>query len=340
MDQERISESINKFYEYNHIDPDQYTADMMEAYTKNKACDARIARDKLREKVEVWIRGFQEADRKYFLKLLENYKYFSERELTYRFALLCKYIFDELEISGVEKHEVLFVTVPSAGGVAGGGDFIRSYLIKVNLEWGIDKNQIISDISKMGEKTLEGRKAIIFIDDIVGTGFSVRKIIVQFLKHFPGINKERYLWGMAGIMVMKSAVRYIKNKVKALGIDLALYVQPENYIRSCMTGNYIFGESEVKQIEEVIKEYEKSIGSDKKTGEDFVMGFRACKLLLSFYYNTPNNTLCTFWKYTEQNNPVFPRDRHIRPTIEMLKKKKAHNRENAYLKGCADRENV
>lgn len=340
MDMERISESLKKFYEYNHINPELYTSDMMEAYTQDKYCDTRIAQDKLRERVDGWLEGFREEDRGYFLDLLEHYHYLSERELKYRLAVLCSYIFDKLRLSEIEKSEVLFVTVPSANGTAGGGDFMRNYLLSVNLEWGIYKGQIISDISRADEDILEGKKAIIFVDDILGTGFSVKETIKVFLERFPKIDKGGYSWGIAGVMVMKSAVRYIKKNAEAMGISLEIYAQEKNYIKSCMKGNYIFDEKVKSEIEEIIIGYEKQIGLNEETGEDFVMGFRACKLLLSFCYNTPNNTLCNFWKYTEKNTPVFPRDKHMRPTIEALKQKKKHYKSNAYLKGCVEHENV
>ena len=66
------------------------------------------------------------------------------------------------------------------------------------------------------------------------------------------------------------------------------------------------------------------------------MGFGKCKILLSFFYNTPNNTLCSFWKCTDKNIPPFPRDKDRRPTLDIIRKRKKRNTDNAYLKGCFD----
>ena len=63
----------------------------------------------------------------------------------------------------------------------------------------------------------------------------------------------------------------------------------------------------------------------------FSMGFRQCKLLLAFHYETPNNTLCSFWKATDKNQPVFARSGYTRLSLDRIRKQKIHMRENAYL---------
>ena len=101
-----------------------------------------------------------------------------------------------------------------------------------------------------------------------------------------------------------------------------------------MTGGYIFKEEEKRKIEKIIEKYEKEIGIEGE--KDFTMGFGKCKILLSFFYNTPNNTLCSFWKRTDKNIPPFPRDKDRRPTLDIIRKRKKRNTDNAYLKGCFD----
>lgn len=101
-----------------------------------------------------------------------------------------------------------------------------------------------------------------------------------------------------------------------------------------MTGGYIFNGEEKRQIEKVIEKYEEEIGIEGE--KNFVMGFGQCKILLSFYYNTPNNTICSFWKYTDKNIPPFPRDKYRRPTLDAIRKSKKKNINNAYQKGYFD----
>lgn len=341
MDEKQIAKAVRKFYENNRISPQEYTDDQMKAYTENKTYDPKITAEALEKRVVCWIDCFLEEDRKYFLKLMEKYIYISERELKQRFFMLCSFIFEKLAARGIEKHVVLFVTVPSDRGTGSGGDSIRNALLVVNMGWGIHKEQIVSDAGRMKASALEGKKAVIFMDDILGTGFSLRKTIDGFFSRFPQCMSAPCLWGAAGILASKNAVKYIIRKAGSRGISLEAFILPDGYVKSCMKGNYIFSEGEVHEIGQIIQRYEEALGSDEETGESYAMGYRACKLLLSFYYNTPNNTLCTFWKAAEENVPVFPRDKYVRPTIDMLKMSAQHHKNNAYLKGLMDRdENV
>lgn len=120
-------------------------------------------------------------------------------------------------------------------------------------------------------------------------------------------------------------------KTKAVRIDP--FIQKEQLIRSAFKGDYIFGNDMVKRVEDLIRKYEDRISAYDNEGQwtDFAMGFRQCKLLLAFHYETPNNTLCSFWKATDRNSPVFERSGYSRPSIDTLKKQKSHLVENAYL---------
>ena len=333
----KTEKSIEQFYKNNNINPNQYAASEAEAYETGKEFNLQIAEEYLNAKVDKWLERFEDEDRQYFLQLLENYIYISEKEYRHRVYILSSYIINQTKKLGIASEEILFISVASCQGTASGGDSLRNALIIGNMEWGIVKQQIISDVSKLPYDILEKSKALVFIDDIIGTGFSIRQTIDNFFAHFPNTNKQQYIWGIAGIMVQKSAVRYLEKNIKKYNVEFHVFVEENNFIKNCFKGNYIFDEKEVKEVEKIIEDYEREIGIDKDSGKSYVMGFRACKLLLSFYYNTPNNTLCSFWKFTDKNVPVFPRDKYIRPTVKYLQENKLHYQKNAYLKGCEDK---
>lgn len=334
MNEKQIEESLQKFYKNNNINAEKYTENQTEAYIENKNYDPKIAMPSLWERIDCWIDRFSEEDKQYFLKLFEKYVYISEREFQNRIYNICIYIFEEMKKKGIRKEQILFITVPTTKGITSGGDSIRNALIKVNMGWGIDKEKIVSNVFNTDSSMLKEVKAIVFFDDILGTGFSIRNTMESFFEKNLEIDISEYVWGVSGVLMTHSAIRYIKKKFNG---DLVVYGTPENYIKSCMKGNYIFNEAEVKNIEKIIEGYESEIGIDEENGKNYIMGFRACKLLLSFYYNTPNNTLCSFWKYTKTNLPLFPRDKYMRPTIEALKNKKRHYVNNAYQMGCVNK---
>ena len=84
----------------------------------------------------------------------------------------------------------------------------------------------------------------------------------------------------------------------------------------------------ISNIEKIIEDYAIE-DRDKK----FYMGFEKNQLLVSFYYNTPNNTLSLFWRPTSISVPLFARTSYKRPTIDECRKNKKKLMENAYERG-------
>ena len=85
-----------------------------------------------------------------------------------------------------------------------------------------------------------------------------------------------------------------------------------------------------------LEDYEKLIGTClTEPDKSFFMGFEKNRLILSFYYNTPNNTLSTFWRAGVDMEPPFYRDgdQISRPTLEDLKRRKAQACAQAYRLG-------
>ena len=84
------------------------------------------------------------------------------------------------------------------------------------------------------------------------------------------------------------------------------------------------------KYEKMIDDY---LHEDQKS---FFMGFNKNRLLVSFYYNTPNNTLSTFWaSVPKANYPPFWRNgnQKRRPSVNALKRKKEELTERAYAYG-------
>ena len=107
--------------------------------------------------------------------------------------------------------------------------------------------------------------------------------------------------------------------------------------RKCFSENYIFAENETESKNIIMETEEKIAG--KKVGEDqsYALGYENSQLLLSFFYNTPNNTLCMFWKPTETNFPLFVRNSFHRPSLADIKRNRGIKRKNAYAMAKEER---
>jgi hypothetical protein len=329
---ERIDKIINKFYTNNNIISSNYTDSMKDAYHNNKYFDMRIAYSTLRDKINNWIQGFEPEDRETFLEMLEKFTYLTQEALSYRIYCICEEIFNQLNLVGIEKKDLIFVVVESSNGVKSGADEITVKLWDACRPYELEKSQIITAYSKTSIENIEKSKVIIFIDDILATGFTMKKQIDDFYQRFSSIcdNSKKYYF--TGVFVTKNAIKYIKRNLKHIPIDFESFYQDEQVIKSAFKGNYIFHENKVKEMEQKVREYEKFINEYKKEyNKDFTMGFRQCKLLLAFHYETPNNTLCSFWRGTNINYPIFERSGNSGLTVKDLKIRKRHMSENSYF---------
>ncbi len=249
----QIEEAIETFYRNNGIKPEYYTASMEEAYLANKRYDTKIALSVLEEKANDWIQFFEEKDREYFLRLLEDFTYITKEALAYRIYWLCTELFQSLEKMDINRSEVLFVVMESSGGVKSGADEMAANLWEVNQVRGLRKDQIITAFSKVGEEVVEKAKAIIFLDDIIASGFTMRDQIDNFLERFERVCDSSRVYYFTGVLAARNAVRYVKKKMREKAVDIRPFFQDNQIIRSAFKGDYIFGKDVIEEAEQVVK---------------------------------------------------------------------------------------
>ncbi len=324
-----IDDVINEFYTYNSIKPDDYISDSKLAKINRKDIDKFIGKDVFKLNIKNWINSFEEKEKIYFLKLLSKYKYVDCREYQYILCDLVDTLDEYLKIKGYNLSQVVFVTVES--NVKSGGDNIRAVLQVSNMNK-INKNQIIAAISKIENEEIDNAKVIVFIDDIIGTGITTYTNIKKVCERFECVNiKDKELL-VACLYARKKAIKHVEKSCKKIGINVSVIYY--NKLNQCFENDYIFSSKEMEYAKNVICKYEKRINEDPKVKDkDYYLGFSKSKLLITFTYETPNNTLCSFWKYSNQSAPLFPRQSQERPSIDQLKKKKAISFNNAYEAG-------
>ena len=198
------------------------------------------------------------------------------------------------------------------------------------------KDQYIASVSRIDTSLIDKYKYIIFIDDIIGTGFTTYTNIRMTYERFNSIDWESKKIMLACLYARKQSINKVKKWCKK---ELNLEIQREFYnkLYRCFEAGYCFLGEEMTAAKELITRYEKLVNENPKIEEkEYFLGFRESKALISFYYETPNNTLCSFWKYSQYGRPIFPRQTQIPPSrlcINDLKKKKEMNRLNAYNAG-------
>lgn len=284
------AEALQLFYEKNHINIDLVSNEEDGNY------DARIAN--LSSQVDLWLQKIDVDDHNIFLELLSRYTYLTEAQCQLRYSRIIQLLNEELTALKCEcgLSDVLFVTVESSGTYKSGSDNVRADFQKRHLRT-IQKTQIVATQSNLAVADICQYKVVVFIDDIVGSGVTLWNAIKNFCQRFPIVcnGKNNHKLFYACIAPRKHGIKHIHKNCKRYDIDAKELFDAAWYEEPAITkGTPAY--PKIKKYEEIIGNYMMS------EGESFFMGFKNNRLLLSFHYNTPNNTLSSFWRSV----PAYP----------------------------------
>lgn len=315
---------IKEFYKYNKMDKEKYSTD-------NKACfyglfpDKNIPHDILKNNLDHWLENFDLDDQETFLTLFSHFQYIPINTFQYMVACLVDEIKENLNKCDLK--ETLFVFVESPKGCKSG---VEDFAVAL---WGclkgeIHKEQLITQFSMLQKEKIPEIKSIIFIDDIIATGFSMYNNIEKFLEKFSLGEDANINFYIASLFITRRGKRYINKKLKFMK-----YITEKDLLKSAFRRGYIFKNNDLRKQQECVLAYEEKAGKEYN-GKKYVMGFSESKLLIGFYYEIPNNTLSTFWRHTEDFTPLFPRSsEHAFPhnlTLKEITEKKKRMRNRAY----------
>ena len=320
--------ALSDFYKRNNIEPSRSCDEDSNDY------DEIIA--ELPRKIDEWLNKIDQKDHSLFLELLSKYHYLTGAVCRKRYREIVDMLQQSLP-AGVAVEDVLIITTESGNGRLSGGDSVRAD-IRLDRKR-IKKNQVIASQSKAFASKDESReifrrimsryKAVLFLDDIIGSGLTLKATIREFCKRyqdcFPDMPLPLLFY--ACIAPRKKGIKNFTRDLRSKAVHVTPLLKDEWYEFPAFDKN----SPQYKQIES----YEEKIaGYPSPQDQTFFMGFNTNKLLISFYYNTPNNTLCSFWRITPDNVPPFPRDGNqpeiVRPSLKDLQAKSAENRDNAY----------
>lgn len=316
-------EALAAFFLKNGIDPAR-AADVNDIN-----CDPAIAG--LSDQVDLWLSGIDAKDHEIFLELLSRYTYLTRTQCRRRYQEILNMLGERLRAAGITLDETLFITMEAGGASASGGENVRADLKGYDLRR-FEKKQLIAAQSKLEEDDIRAYRAVVFLDDIVGSGKTMWKAIRSFCTRFYKPSSRKLLF-LACILPRKRGMKHLLENCRDGGIAVEPLYKEEWLQDPAFEKN--------SALYHRLSPYEKVIGTYMmcmmRNGKTFFMGFEQNRLLASFYYNTPNNTLCTFWRAIPTNLPLFQRDGNqalSRPEIADLKARKKQMQMQSYAFGC------
>ena len=319
-----INEAIQLFEQNNAISVKDFNSNRLQCLENKQFLDQYIGEDVFEKNIECWLDNFKEKD--VFLQLLSNYIYVPEMIYGMQLDAILSRIEDKCNMGYKILEETYFITFPSKRGIKSGGDIIRALLPIGNLDC-VKKEQLIVEVEK-NKNSISKAKCIVFIDDVIGSGKTAKENIYNFFK-MDDIDLNGKKFFLVAMYAEETVKRELEKEFNDFEYELEIIVLYE--CKKCLNEDYIFSKAEMEVSKSVIIKAEEEV-AEKKVGEkkSYALGFENSQLLLSFFYNTPNNTLCVFWKPTPKNFPLFTRTSFHRPSIDEIKHNRAIKRKNAY----------
>lgn len=254
-------------------------------------------------KIDDWIKQFENVEKGILIDILKHYNYYTVRKVTTGIEVLFKKF---IELYKEDPREMVFIPVYKDYGVGFSDDFFNNFWIKNNLKESAEKN--IYELLKAGSVF----EKIVIVDDYSGSG----KTIENTIKHCIEVNEN-----------IKKSIFYIltiQMSTKAKERLEKFAVSQEMNIKVCS----------IEIVEKVFNNtnmFEKSIAEKKRNeyidictkhgiSRRYQLGHEKTQALLSFYYNTPNNTLGLFWEENDNYSSIFKRHKPVETKLSAIQK--------------------
>ena len=246
-----------------------------------------------------------EEEREVCFKLLKNFDFYSKRHVNINFSHLQEQLVEDYHID--PEYTIYTVLKDKYGRANSSLEYFLEYIYlnKIN-----DKCKI-EDLESVNEEAFKYIQNIVVIDDCIGTGSTLMKYLDKYKEMFQG--KKIYV-------VLIHAIEDFIEKVKEYAKEnkLMLEIVCENVKKKAFH----------EETDEIIEKF-KQISRQRGIPSDFTLGKGKVEGLMSFYNNTPNNTLGIFWYTTEQNTPLFHRKDDDKPGwLKMMEQKRERNVQN------------
>lgn len=284
-----------------------------ECYYRWDAVDERT--DFFIENFDEWLEQIPYEIHDTMILLLKRFDYFSQAHIN---KLLCEF-YQKLSLKQDFIENSLIYTCISKNEPMGDSSIEYMYNFKFQ---NFISDKVVLDLAsykKQIGKEFDKVKAILILDDFCGTGGTLNSFVRRNLDILNG--KKIYY---SVIYIMEDALNVIQSIITEFRIDIEVIW--------IYKGTKVF---EVEPFNATTKseyaKYSKQLGIQ----ENYIFGWKNTEALVSFYNNTPNNTLGIFWYDTEKYFSIFPRKSLLSPkkhkvSLERIKEQKKERKEQNY----------
>lgn len=277
-------------------------------FIKKQCMDKWGEKDEKIEQFEMnfdqWSMFSTNEDKTICLNLLENFDYYSKSRVNLELKKLHKQL---LEIWNFDSEHTVYTIIKNKDGKINSSlEYLLEYRFVNDIEWNLCRE----DITCIKDKMYQNIDNVVIIDDCIGSGQTTRDFFERYRSRLVG--KKIYL-------ILVHAVSEFANK-------LSDFAESNDYTLTILCAN-LKEKAFARNKDDEKKEKFITLSKNKKIPEDRILGRDDVEALVSFYNNTPNNTLGIFWCETEKNVPLFRRNKN--KPVWTTDKRKQQNYRNA-----------
>lgn len=271
------------------------------------------------ENYEEWFEQLPEEIRPTALVLLSKFEYYSQPKIN---ALLVELHQRLIRFEGFDLSKTLFTHLPSKKGIENSS---IDYLMEYRRLHDLSKYHVIMDLDTYASKKstqFESIENVVFIDDYCGSGDTYNTYLRDNCDKLKG---KRLFYVVT--YTMQEAIPRIYDTARELGIQQEIV-----YINS---GEKAFSNEQFGETGELEREKMKKASRKLQLKKRSYLGYEDTEAVVSFYNDTPNNTIGIFWCDSPIFFSIFPREmeeekEHKRPTPREMKKEKQKRDQQNY----------
>ena len=268
--------------------------------------DEDFCRD-FEKKIDLWLAQFEKTEQETMLLLLKNFTFYSEKRVRLSVTNMFKNFSENYP--NWESEKTVFAHVQKDFGVGFSQLFADAFWLSNNLYSHMEQNVCgLIENSQIPE-------TLCVVDDYCGSGGTFKK----FLNKLIGINSE----------IKQSKIVLLVLHITEIGkVSLLTYAKSQNIdldIIDFENSKQVFENELIFSKRIAMYEKEKYQEVCQRFNLKFDLGYKEIQSLVSFYYNTPNNTLGVFWEELDGFVNLFKRHKKMQTQLRDMQNKARQN---------------
>lgn len=277
-----------------------------------EGCDKRV--EYAMDQFDEWSKEFSEDESQIIAELIQNFRYYSKIKIRKIIEKLGQNIENKYYVSNADS---VVSVVRKADGK--GNSSHEYWLIHRELS-GLSNDIYVDSLLAVEDKYWGNIKKIVFVDDCAGTGKQFTKFLQRLEKSFKDLKQNKSLKGKIIILivvhVLEDALESIQNYADKNGLNIVV----EYYWRE--------KKAFYNKEQEIV---DKFINLSKSRNINNILGYEGAEALMSFYSNSPNDTLGIFWCDSDKNRALFPRKEYPRAGWKRCNSEKQERNHQQYV---------